>query len=296
MADLLDELGDPSQPQALPVDEIWALDAVNQGDSGVLNEAVLGKACECLGLHARRQAETSSSTVNWADHGRDILNFIVSYLDTPTATPSSTHLPALVVHPSLLELDHSRPTEGPSPPPARVWRDRLIVGIGHSLGGGGMAYASTASPSVFSSVILCDPVLPWPELDRSVAGLTKGAIVRRAEWSSKEEAKEGFLKKAFFRQWDPRVLDSYCTFGVKELPSGGVALKTRAQDEAVSHALHGVGSFSADSLFIPARLLRSDGGCRSARLHSTRIAPSYAARPLRLRRREQIGAQRGPHH
>ena len=54
MADLLDQLADPSQSQSLPVDEIWALDAVNQGDSGVLNEAVLGKTCGWSGPEPRR--------------------------------------------------------------------------------------------------------------------------------------------------------------------------------------------------------------------------------------------------
>lgn len=96
-----------------------------------------------------------------------------------------------------------------------------------------MAYAASAAPSLFSSLILCDPVLPPPQLERSVIGLSTGAIVRREQWTTKSEAKEGFLKKAFFRQWDPRVLERYCEEGLKEV-KGGVALKTRAIDEAVS--------------------------------------------------------------
>jgi hypothetical protein len=97
-----------------------------------------------------------------------------------------------------------------------------------------MVYASTAVPSLFSSVILCDPVLPTPWRDQSVRSLTTGALVRREKWETKEEVKEGFLKKAFFQQWDPRVLDSYCTMGIKEVKGGGVALKARAKDEAAS--------------------------------------------------------------
>lgn len=62
MADLLDQLEDPSQPQALPVDEIWALDAVNQGDSGVLNEAVLGNSCTSRLLLARRSLTRSPNS------------------------------------------------------------------------------------------------------------------------------------------------------------------------------------------------------------------------------------------
>jgi hypothetical protein len=53
MADLLDQLDDAQQPQSLPVDEIWALDAINQGDSGVLNEHVLGTTCALTGCFHR---------------------------------------------------------------------------------------------------------------------------------------------------------------------------------------------------------------------------------------------------
>lgn len=157
-----------------------------------------------------------------------------------------------------------------------------------------MAYASSASPSLFSSIIFCDPVLPWPTLDRSVRGLTTGAIVRREEWSSAEEAKAGFLKKAFFRQWDSRVLDSYCTHGVKAVPSGGVALKTRARDEAVSVEERSCCNL-ADSLPLAARLLRPDGGCCSAGVHSARVAASLPSRPLRLRRLQAISPRRRSH-
>jgi len=31
--------------KSLPVDEVWAIDCINQGDAGVLNEPVLGEVC-----------------------------------------------------------------------------------------------------------------------------------------------------------------------------------------------------------------------------------------------------------
>lgn len=31
---------------SLPIDEIWALDCIIQGDSAVLNDGVLGSVCE----------------------------------------------------------------------------------------------------------------------------------------------------------------------------------------------------------------------------------------------------------
>ncbi|KAM0791474.1 hypothetical protein ACM66B_005927 [Microbotryomycetes sp. NB124-2] len=215
MADLLDDLD--NRPGARPIQEIWSLDALHQGDSGVLNEAVLGE------------------TFTWADHGRDIAQFLVSYLDDPTrpATSSDDMLPPQQVDSALLTLDTAKSKPGADKTSARIFRNRLVVGVGHSLGGGGMAYAASAVPSVFSSVIFCDPVIVPTDVARSVVGLTMGALVRREQWSSKQEAKDGFLKKAFFKKWDSRVLDLYCDAGLKELSDGTVALKCRARDEAL---------------------------------------------------------------
>lgn len=39
-----------SKESTLPVEEIWSLDVVNQGDSGVLNETVLGDSCKLFSM------------------------------------------------------------------------------------------------------------------------------------------------------------------------------------------------------------------------------------------------------
>lgn len=61
-----------------------------------------------------------------------------------------------------------------------------------------------------------------------------GAIGRREEWATREIAMEGFLKKPFFRAWDERVLGRYIELGLRDKVGGGVVLKTRGRDEAVS--------------------------------------------------------------
>jgi hypothetical protein len=170
--------------------------------------------------------------VNWADHGRDILNFVISYIDTPLPTAPSAHPPILspkqLRDPSLLNLDSYSPSSSPSP------SSKKIIGIGHSLGGGGLAFAATSMPSLFAGIIFVDPVLPplslQPYTKRSLA---YGAILRRDSWASREEAREQFLKKDFFKVWDERVLDNYIEFGMKDSPNGGINLKTRKIDEAV---------------------------------------------------------------
>jgi hypothetical protein len=202
-----------------------------------VNDAVLGNTRDFLALSSStlpadvRRLRTDS----WADNGRDILNFIISYLP-PYAYSPSHELPRLPSNPSLLTLDASPPSPGHSSPSSRSHRDRLVVGIGHSAGGTALAFASTAAPSVFSSVILCDPVLPKEDEETSWAMLARGAIARRERWGSRDEAKAAFLSKSFFRQWDERVLDAYLDTGLREV-EGGVALKTKPLNEAVSSEL-----------------------------------------------------------
>ncbi|GAA5981685.1 hypothetical protein JCM11641_004214 [Rhodosporidiobolus odoratus] len=209
--------------RSLPIEEVWALDCINQGDSAVLNRQVLG------------------DVFNWADHGRDLLSFVISFIDSPTLSSPPSQGPTLLspakdVAPERFSLDHASPTaSGPSIPSPRTYRDRLIVGIGHSLGGAATAFASSALPSLFSSIILIDPVLPTPHVStRSMEKLTTGALVRKERWSSREEALESFGKKPFFQAWDRRALEAYCEFGLEEVEGGGVKLKCEARDEALT--------------------------------------------------------------
>ncbi|BGP32440.1 hypothetical protein JCM10296v2_004221 [Rhodotorula toruloides] len=204
--------------RSLPVDEIWALDCINQGDSAVLNDDVLG------------------NVFNWADHGRDLLNFVINYVDSPSSDVANSDLskPASDVSADLLQLDNAPVLPpGPPSPASRTYRKKLIVAIGHSLGGGATAYAASACPSIFSSVIFVDPVLPRPSYEgRSMEALTTGALMRREKWKSRQEALDGFLKKPFFTVWDRRVLDGYVDYGMKEVEDG-VALKCTARSEAL---------------------------------------------------------------
>ena len=45
VTELLDTLDAPGAPKTRPIEEIWALDCVIQGDSSILNESVLGNTC-----------------------------------------------------------------------------------------------------------------------------------------------------------------------------------------------------------------------------------------------------------
>ena len=186
---------------------------------------------------------------NWAENGRDLLNFIAYYLDAQDANSDSSDSlprPAPDVPPELGLLDNVASIDpGSAIPTERTYRGRLIVGIGHSLGGSATVFAATACPALFSSLVLVDPVLSPPTMfdPRKTALVAMGALRRRGVWNSRKEAKESFLAKPFFRAWDPRILDGYVDLGMHELGTGQVALKTKPFYEAVSPSFAALAKF-----------------------------------------------------
>ncbi|KAF7762184.1 hypothetical protein Agabi119p4_8777 [Agaricus bisporus var. burnettii] len=178
-------------PSGELVDEIWACDAVQHGDSALLNQ-------ESLGL-----------TFDWADNGRDILNFLHYFIpSSANDSPLPTHLPRV----SPQEIQH-RKTHG--------LKHRTFMGIGHSYGGCSAAVAALEHPELFSSLMLIDPVILEPyatkELELSNPRVNVnviGALNRRETWPSKEEALASFKKKPFFQRWDPEVLQTYVEYAL----------------------------------------------------------------------------------
>ncbi|CUA71854.1 hypothetical protein RSOLAG22IIIB_04799 [Rhizoctonia solani] len=196
-----------STPQ-VNIDEIWALDAANHGDSGLLNQDSLGDIFE------------------WSDHARDILNFLANYLPDKVETR---------VEPSLSQISE----QGTRQRIEHGFVDRTLIGIGHSFGGCTLARAVIESPRFFSSIILLDPVI-YPSYALRGPGiytLTKGALVRRDHWPDRESAKSGLLNSPFFQSWHPDVLADYITYGIVQ-DNEGVRLKCSGYQasEAVTFA------------------------------------------------------------
>jgi pimeloyl-ACP methyl ester carboxylesterase len=186
------------------VEEIWTFDAVQHGDSGLVN------------------TENLSGIFDWRDNARDILNILVNYLpETFELTTLPTHLTR--VSDAVAERRRTKGFEG-----------RKIIGVGHSIGGCSTALATHAAPSLFSSIMLADPVIMPARLDRTarLRELVRGAVARRTAWASREEAKKLFSNSPFFAAWHPDVLEDYVQHGLYESPSGMVELKTPGLQEA----------------------------------------------------------------
>lgn len=112
---------------------------------------------------------------------------------------------------------------------------RKVVAIGHSLGGVATLYAAAREPELFSHVILIDPTMLAPALLWKVRlfrwmgfearrKLVQGALRRRRQWASREEAYRSFKEKALFKKWPDELVWAYVDGMTAPSQEGGVKL------------------------------------------------------------------------
>ncbi|KAJ5184026.1 Abhydrolase domain-containing protein mpaH [Penicillium capsulatum] len=108
----------------------------------------------------------------------------------------------------------------------RAEMPRPIVGIGHSMGGAHLTQLSLMHPRLLHTLILLDPVVQphTTQLDplekrRMIAKTTQLSTHRRDRWPSRKAAADGFKRSPFYQAWDPRVLDRWVRYGLRDLPT-----------------------------------------------------------------------------
>lgn len=114
----------------------------------------------------------------------------------------------------------------------RAEMPRPLFGLGHSVGGNNLVNASLFNPRLFEGLILVDPVIQIhsAEPKNQKEGQSKAkkpygpsiaqlSTFRRATWPSRSFAAESFRRSPFYKTWDPRVLDRWIEFGLRDLPS-----------------------------------------------------------------------------
>jgi pimeloyl-ACP methyl ester carboxylesterase len=79
-------------------------------------------------------------------------------------------------------------------------------------------------PRLFTSLVLIDPVIQEKsaEIDPSPnapPNLAQMSTFRRDVWPSREQAAASFAKSGQMKVWDPRVLDRWVQFGLREGPT-----------------------------------------------------------------------------
>jgi len=160
------------------IDEIWSFEAVQHGDSGVINNG------------------NRSDIFDWQDHVRDIINFLVHYM--PEEITSET-LPTFLDYVSV-------PTS------------RRVVGLGQSIGGATISLAAVTHPKLFSSLILIDPlIVPKSyKIGPPFFRLLKNTLLKPARWPSRRAAIASLQKFPRTNSWDPAIIESYVKHGMIE--------------------------------------------------------------------------------
>ncbi|TGZ76889.1 alpha/beta-hydrolase [Ascodesmis nigricans] len=171
-----DDLNAELEANGMRIHTIFAIDAAHQGESGVLNEALLG------------------DYPSWHDYARDILQVVNHF---------AAHL---------------------TPP---------IIGIGHSFGGHAIVRASIMHPSLFSGIVLLDPVVQARKYGNPGHYPAIASAKRRDTWPSLQEATKFFESRAFYKAWDPRVLRVHLQYGLRDTGKGdgSVTLTTTKYQE-----------------------------------------------------------------
>lgn len=89
------------------------------------------------------------------------------------------------------------------------------------------ANLSLMHPRLLHSLVLLDPVIQRQsttmenqENDKAyIAKTTQLSTHRRDLWPSRKAAAESFRKNPFYQAWDPRVLDQWMKYGLRDLPT-----------------------------------------------------------------------------
>ncbi|CAH7689061.1 Alpha/beta hydrolase family-domain-containing protein [Phakopsora pachyrhizi] len=199
-------------PAGRRVEEVWSFDAVNHGDSALINDGNL------------------TYLFDWADMARDMLQFVLLYL--PDRSKINETLPKVLestdqrfLQSEFLMLDRAPVLKSTKTLSIDVrrriegLRDRNLTWIGHSMGGCAAGLAGTSLPELFEELVLIDPVMgihneQWHQHTSDLASLTTR---RRDSWSNREEAGSKLRSNVeFFGRWNPSALNRYIKFGMIE--------------------------------------------------------------------------------
>lgn len=87
------------------------------------------------------------------------------------------------------------------------------------MGGNNLINLSLMHPRLLESLVLIDPVIVPLTQKRGDWAIAAASSVRRDRWPSRKVAEESFKKSKFYQAWDPRVLDRWIKYGLRELPT-----------------------------------------------------------------------------
>ncbi|KAF4463062.1 host-specific AK-toxin Akt2 [Fusarium albosuccineum] len=109
-----------------------------------------------------------------------------------------------------------------------------IMAMGHSFGGNALTNVALLHPRLLTSLVLLDPVISHFASTPETTGFGPAAtsMYRREVWPSRAEAEASFSRSPFYKTWDPRVLQRWVDFGIRDVPGeDSVTLTTTKHQE-----------------------------------------------------------------
>ncbi|MCU1503734.1 MAG: hypothetical protein JWM12_3088 [Ilumatobacteraceae bacterium] len=120
--------------------------------------------------------------------------------------------------------------------------DTPVAAFGHSMGGACLLMAAHRDPSLFSHLVIFEPIVFPPDVARpegAPSPMVEGARRRRAVFASYEAAIANYASKPPLSALTPEALDAYVRYGFFEGADGQVHLKCRPEIEAATFELGG---------------------------------------------------------
>ncbi|KAK7408738.1 hypothetical protein QQX98_009095 [Neonectria punicea] len=114
-----------------------------------------------------------------------------------------------------------------------------IMAMGHSFGANALTNVSLLHPRLLGSLVLLDPVISHYASTPSnkVAGPAASSMHRREVWPSLEDAEASFKRSPFYQSWDPRVLQRWVNFGIRNVPGQDAVTLTTTKHQEVFNFL-----------------------------------------------------------
>ncbi|KAL3420765.1 toxin biosynthesis [Phlyctema vagabunda] len=142
---------------------------------------------------------------------------------------------------------------------------RPLVGLGHSFGSNILVNLAFMHPRLLSTLVLLDPVIQEHASSPHGPSPAQQSTFRRDLWPSRKEAEAAMRKQKFYQAWDPRVLESWLQYGIRETPTalypneqGAVTLSTTKHQECFTFLRPSWEGMSADGESITNRDLVPD--------------------------------------
>jgi pimeloyl-ACP methyl ester carboxylesterase len=114
-----------------------------------------------------------------------------------------------------------------------------VAAFGHSMGGAALLMAAHRSPSLFTRLVLFEPIVFPAPRDGTPSPMVNGALRRRTTFPSVEEAIANYASKPPMSTFTADSLDGYVRHGFRA-GDDGVSLKCAPQHEAATYLTGGM--------------------------------------------------------